>query len=50
MVGGVPDQNKKKRSPAEMTALRALEKVANDAKAVTDLAAPCIVAGVTHQF
>jgi hypothetical protein len=43
---GVPDQTKKKRSPAEIATLR----VANDAKAAMDLASPFIVADVSHQF
>lgn len=43
---GIPDQTKKKRSPAEMAALRASEKANNDAKAAADLAAPSIIAGV----
>lgn len=43
---GIPDQTKKKRSPAEMATLRAAEKVDNDAKAAADLAAPFIIAGI----
>jgi citrate lyase beta subunit len=43
---GIPDQTKKKRSPAEMAALRASEKAANDAKVAADLAAPLVIAGI----
>jgi hypothetical protein len=43
---GIPDQKKKKRSPAEMAALRAKEQTAQDAKAAAELAAPLIIAGV----
>jgi hypothetical protein len=43
---GIPDQTKKKRSPAEMATLRASEKAANDAKAAADLAAPSIIAHI----
>ena len=43
---GVPDQTKKKRSPAQMAAIRASEKVVNDAKEAAALAAPLIIAGV----
>ncbi len=43
---GLPDQTKKKRSPVEMAALRALEKTARNAKAAAALAAPVVMAGV----
>ena len=43
---GIPDQTKKKRSPVQMAALRASEKVTNDAKAAAALAAPAIIAGI----
>ena len=43
---GIPDQTKKKRSPAEMAAIRASEKEANDAKAAAALAAPVVMKGV----
>ena len=43
---GIPDQTKKKRSPAQMAALRASEKAAKDAKAAAALAAPGIIAGI----
>ena len=43
---GIPDQTKKKRSPAQMAALRASEKAAKDAKAAAALAAPGLIAGV----
>lgn len=43
---GVPDQTRKKRSPAQMAALQVSEKAAQDAKAAAALAAPLIIAGV----
>jgi hypothetical protein len=43
---GIPDQAKKKRSPAQMAALRASEKAANDAKAAAALAASVTIAGI----
>lgn len=43
---GLPDQGKIKRSPAEMAALRASKKAAEDAKAAADLAAPLVIARV----
>jgi hypothetical protein len=43
---GVPDQMKKKHSPAQMAAIRASEKAAKEAKAAAVLAAPLIIAGV----
>jgi len=43
---GVPDQTKKKRSPAQMATLRASAKAASDAKAAADLVAPWIIAGI----
>jgi hypothetical protein len=43
---GLPDQTKKKRSPAQMAAMRASVKAATDAKAAAALAAPGIIAGI----
>ena len=43
---GIPDQTKKKRSLAEMAAIRASEKAANDAKVAMDLTAPFIIADI----
>ena len=47
---GIPDQMKKRRSLAQMAALRASEKVANDAKAAADLAAPSIIASIEDRM
>jgi len=47
---GAPDQTKKKRSPAQMAALRASEKAAKDAKAAAILAAPSIIAGIEDRM
>ena len=43
---GIPDQTKKKRSPAEMAAFRASEKAASDTKAAAAETASTIVASV----
>ncbi|KAI0246258.1 hypothetical protein BJV78DRAFT_1158041 [Lactifluus subvellereus] len=43
---GIPDQKKKRWSPAEVAAIRANERALPDAKEAEELAAPLIIAGI----
>jgi hypothetical protein len=43
---GIPDQKKKKRSPAEMAALRATEKATQDTRDTAQLAASSVITSV----
>jgi hypothetical protein len=43
---GIPNPKKKKRSPAEMAALRAAEESAKDETAAAELASHLIIAGI----